>query len=80
MSVTVNMERARDIWRNKIRKIRAEKFKQLDAQYQIADENNDSEEKAAVVAKKKTLRDAPADLAIEAATTTQDLKKFWPFE
>ena len=80
MSVTVNMERARAIWRNKIRKIRAEKFKQLDVQYQIADENNDPEEKAAVVAKKKTLRDAPADPAIEAATTTQDLKKFWPFE
>jgi hypothetical protein len=80
MTVTVDMTKAREIWRNKIREARAEKLKALDVQYQRADEEGDADAKAAVVAKKKALRDAPADPAIDAATTVEELKKVWPFE
>lgn len=80
MTVTVDMAKAKAIWKDKIREARAEKFKELDVQYQRADEAGDAATKAAVVAKKNILRDAPADPAIDAAATTEDLKKVWPFE
>ncbi len=80
MTVTVDMTKAKEIWRNKIRETRIEKFKTLDEQYMRADEIGDTGAKAAVVAKKNILRDAPNDPAIAAATTTEELKKVWPFE
>ena len=80
MTVTVDMTKAKEIWRNKIREARTEQFKSLDTQYMRADEEGDTDTKAAIVAKKKVLRDAPNDPAIEAATTTEELKKVWPFE
>lgn len=80
MTVTVDMTKAKEIWRNKIREARTAKFKTLDEQYMRADETGDTEAKAAVVAKKNVLRDAPNDPAIDAATTPEELKKVWPFE
>jgi hypothetical protein len=80
MTVTVDMTKAKEIWRNKIRIARTEKFKELDTQYQRADEDGNAEAKASVVAAKKVLRDAPADPAIDAAITVEELKKVWPFE
>jgi len=80
MTVSVNMTKAKEIWRNKIREARTEEFTKLDAQYMRADEAGDTEAKAAVVARKTVLRDAPADPAIDAAATPEDLKKVWPFE
>jgi hypothetical protein len=80
MTVTVDMTKAKEIWRNRIREARTDQFKSLDEQYMRADEIGDTDAKAAVVAKKNILRDAPNDPAIEAATTTEELKKVWPFE
>lgn len=80
MTVTIDMSKAKEIWRDKIRQTRTEKFKDLDVQYQRADEDGDTEAKSAIVAAKKVLRDAPNDPAIDAATTIGDLKKVWPFE
>ena len=80
MTVTVDMTKAKEIWRNRIREARTDQFKSLDEQYMRADEIGDTDAKAAVVAKKNILRDAPNDPAIDAATTTEELKKVWPFE
>lgn len=80
MTVTVDMTKAKEIWRSKIREARIEKFKDLDVQYQRAEEIGDTDAKAAVVASKKVLRDAPNDPAIDAATRPEELKKVWPFE
>lgn len=80
MTVTVDMTKAKEIWRDKIREARTEQFKSLDVQYQRADEVGDTAGKTAIVAKKTALRNAPADPAIDAATTIEDLKKVWPFE
>lgn len=80
MTVTVDMTKAKEIWRDKIREARTEQFKSLDVQYQRADEVGDTASKTAIVAKKTALRNAPADPAIDAATTIEDLKKVWPFE
>ena len=45
--------------------------------FQRAIETNNTSEQASVASKKQALRDAPADSAIDAATTTDDLKAQW---
>jgi len=79
MTITVDMGIARDIWRDKIRAERNKHFAELDVAYQRADETGDSVKKADVAAQKQALRDAPADPAIDAATTPEKLKAIWPF-
>jgi hypothetical protein len=80
MTITIDMNKAREIWKDHIRAARAEEFKLLDTQYTKADEDSDAAQKSAVVKRKKQLRDAPDDPAIAAATTVEELKKVWPFE
>ena len=80
MSVTIDMTKAREIWRNKIRAARAEEFKQLDMQYMRADEIGDVAAKTLIAARKNLLRDAPNNSAIESATTVEELSAVWPFE
>lgn len=79
MTITVDMGIARDIWRNKIRAERAKRFQELDVAYQRADEEGNAAKKADIAEKKQALRDAPADPAIEAAATPEELKAIWPF-
>lgn len=69
-----DMDKARAIKRDMIRAARAPLLAVLDVEYQRADEAGDSDAKAAVAAKKQTLRDVPANPAIDAAKTVEDLK------
>ena len=80
MSVTIDMTKAREIWRNKIRDARTEEFKLLDMQYMRADETGNVAAKATIAARKNLLRDAPNDSAIENASTVEELSAVWPFE
>lgn len=80
MSVSVDMAKAREIWKNKIRAARAEEFKLLDMQYMRADEAGDVDAKAAVVARKNLLRDATDNPAIAGAKSVEELSAVWPFE
>lgn len=75
---SVDMPKARDIWRNKIRQVRQPKLTALDVDYQRADERNDVLEKQRITTLKQRLRDLPADPAIDAAQTPEELKAFWP--
>lgn len=80
MSVTIDMTKAREIWKNKIREARAVEFKQLDMQYMRADESGDADTKAVIVARKNLLRDATDNPAIASASTVEELSAVWPFE
>lgn len=77
-AITVDMSKAREIHRAHVRRVRATRLAELDVQYQRADETGNAAEKALIIAKKQTLRDLPADPAIEAATTPEQLKATWP--
>tara|TARA_A100001388_G_C28713697_1_gene472603 strand:- start:214 stop:480 length:267 start_codon:yes stop_codon:yes gene_type:complete len=77
MGFGVDMAKAKELHRKNIRISRAEKFTELDVQFQRAIETNNTSEQASVAAKKQVLRDAPADSAIDAATTTDELKAQW---
>jgi len=76
--ITVNMLKARDIQRDKMRIARKPKLEALDVDFQRAIENDDATEKASIVAQKQALRDVTQDPAIESATTPDELKAVWP--
>tara|TARA_Y100000593_G_C4059614_1_gene213740 strand:- start:223 stop:474 length:252 start_codon:yes stop_codon:yes gene_type:complete len=75
MGIKINMEKARDIWRNKIRFKRASKFAPLDAAWYKATEVG--EDTSDIVAKKQALRDFPSRPEIEAAETIEELREIW---
>ena len=74
--ITINMEKARDIHRAKMRDAREPLFAALDVAYQRATETG--ADTSAIVAEKQALRDVTNDPAIEAAQTTEELKTIWP--
>lgn len=75
-AVRVDMERAREIHRDRIREARAPLLAELDIAFQRALE--DGSDTASIVAEKQRLRDAPADPRIDAARTPEELKAVWP--
>lgn len=78
MIITVDMAKARDIQRDRIREMRAPVLAELDIAYQRADEQGDAEAKADIAARKQALRDATKDPAIDAAKTPEELKAVIP--
>ena len=76
--ITVDMPKARDIWRDKIRADRDEKLKQLDVDFMLAVESGDTAQQALIATKKQQMRDAPSDSRIDTAETPEDLKQIVP--
>lgn len=76
--VEVDMPKARNIHRDRLRAERAPKLAALDADYLKADEAGDLAAKARITAEKQALRDVTADPGIEAAKTPQELKAVIP--
>ena len=76
--INVNMTKARDIHRDKVRQARNPRLAAKDVEFQRALETG--ADTAAIVAAKNALRDAPASAAIEAATTPDELKASWDAE
>ena len=74
--ISVNMERAKDIWRDKIRAARVEALEALDAAYMKALETG--ADTSSIIAQKQALRDAPALASIDNATTPDELKAIQP--
>ena len=74
----LNIEKAKDLHRNRIREARTERFKVLDTEFMKALEIGDTEKVAEISATKQELRDLPACDEIENATSLDDLKNHWP--
>ena len=75
MSITINMTKAKEVHRRAIRYVREPLLTALDIEFQQALET--SSDTTAIVSKKKALRDAPANAAIDAASTPDELKASW---
>ena len=73
MPLTVNVTKAKDIWKDKIRKSRKPKLEELDVEFVRAQET--SSDTSAIVTKKQELRDYPAQ--VDSATTTDEIKAVW---
>jgi len=69
------MAKAKEIHKTNIRTARTPKLAELDIEFQKALET--SSDTAAIASKKQALRDAPANTAIDAATTESELKATW---
>jgi len=72
--ININMGKAKDIWRDKIRADREPFFVSLDVDYLKATEAQNVTLKNHIELKKQQLRDAPEDSRIEEATTPDELK------
>ena len=75
MGFGIDMAKAREIHKTNIREARTPKLAELDIEFQKALET--SADTSAIVAKKKALRDAPADSGIAAASDEAALKAQW---
>ena len=73
--ISTDMAKAKALHRDEIRYARKEKLAELDIEFQKAQETGAST--TDIVAKKQALRDAPADSAIDAASTEAELKSQW---
>ena len=73
MGITVNINKAKDIWRDKIRLARKPKLEELDVEFIKAQETNS--DTSTIVAKKQELRDYPTQ--VDSATTTDEIKAVW---
>ena len=75
--ITEDLSVAKDIFRDKVREVRKPLLDAEDVVYMKALEADDASAKSASVARKQSLRDAPAATAITSATTIAELKAAW---
>ena len=75
--ISEDMDTAKEIFKDKIREVRKPLLEAEDVTYMKAMESDDASAKTASVNKKKKLRDAPANSAIDSANTIAKLKSAW---
>ena len=71
--ITIDISKAKDIWKNKIRDARKSALEKLDVDFIKAQET--SSNTTSIVADKQTLRDLPSQ--VDTATTTDEIKAVW---
>lgn len=76
--IEVDMPKAREIWREKIRAVREPVLKNLDAAYMKALESGDMAVQQDIAAQKQLLRDAPEVPEIEQAESPEQLEAVLP--
>ena len=73
MAIYIDIPKAKDVWKNKIRVARKPALEKLDVDYMRA--NEAGTDTTAIVADKQTLRDLPTQ--VDTATTTDEIKAVW---
>jgi len=73
MGITIDISKAKEVWKNKIRFKRGKALKKLDLDFMKAQEAGTSI--TSITADKKTLRDLPAQ--VDSATTVDEIKAVW---
>ena len=71
--ITIDISKAKDIWKDKIREARKSALEKLDVDFVKAQET--SSDTTSIVADKQTLRDLPEQ--VNTATTTDEIKAVW---
>jgi hypothetical protein len=73
MAITINITKAKEIWKDKIRFKRAGALKKLDLDFMKAQEAGT--DTTSIVADKNTLRDLPEQ--VNTASTVDEIKAVW---
>jgi len=71
--ITIDISKAKDVWKNKIRVARIPALEKLDVDFIKAQEASSST--TSIVTNKNTLRDLPSQ--VDTATTTDEIKAVW---
>jgi len=71
--ITIDISKAKDIWKDKIRVARKPALEKLDVDFMKANESG--EDTTSIVADKQTLRDLPSE--VDTATTTDEIQDVW---
>lgn len=74
--ISVDMDSAKEIFRNRIRAVRSGIFSDLDIQFTRSLETGEGKDE--IIAKKQELRDLTSDPRIDAAKNLDDLAAAWP--
>jgi LEA14-like dessication related protein len=80
INLEVNMEKAREIWTEKIRAARDKALEDLDVPYMRAMEVEDKRMMQKISNTKQALRILPKNLDLSLYTNPQALKAYWPKE
>jgi len=73
MGITVDITKAKNIWKEKIRKAREPKLAALDVEFMKAQEAGS--DTSAIITKKNELRNFPAQ--VDSKTTVDEIKAVW---
>ena len=73
MPIKIDITKSKNIWKDKIRLARKPKLEELDVEFVRAQETG--ADTSAIVAKKKELRDFPAQ--VDSKTTLDEIKSVW---
>ncbi len=73
MTITIDISKAKEVWKDKIRVARKSALEKLDVDFVKAQET--SSDTTSIVADKNTLRDLPSQ--VDTATTTDEIKAVW---
>ena len=79
MAFILNIEKAKEIYLNKLRRFREDKWGDLDVQYMKSLETGNQTNISEIVAKKEQLRNLP-NMDLSDVTTLNELKSRWPIE
>jgi len=71
--ITIDINKAKEVWKNKIRNTRKSALEKLDVDFIKAQEQGNSTTQ--IVADKNTLRDLPDQ--VDTATTVDEIKAVW---
>jgi hypothetical protein len=76
--VVVNLTKAREIWKDRLRQARKPVLEKLDIEYMRALENEDTTRVEEIVSVKKKLRDITVAKELTSAKSIENIKAFWP--
>lgn len=76
--VVIDVEKAKDVWKRRMRDARAPLMIKLDADYFKALETGTKIEQTEIATKKQLLRDVTALPALLNATTLEEIEAVWP--
>ena len=71
--ITIDIDKAKEVWKNKIRDARKPALEKLDVDFIKAQEQGS--DTTAIVSNKQTLRDLPSQ--VDTATTVDEIKAVW---
>ena len=77
ITITEDIDKAKELFKEKVREARQPLFLEEDAKFMVALENGDTSAQSAIKSTKTKLRDATATDAIKNATDITELKAAW---